>query len=66
MKFLGASGLYWFNALVFFLLLGYTLLRIQLRSASEESQHGDFNDALTSAATMSQVFEGELETEEKD
>ncbi len=62
---LGAPGMFWFNAGVFSLLLVYTLLRIH-RRAPAESHHGDFADALTSARTMSQVYEGEMESEEED
>jgi MFS family permease len=65
MSALGAPGMFWFSAITYLALLAYTLLRITRREAADESQTGDFSDALTSARTLSQVYEGEMEAEQE-
>jgi hypothetical protein len=55
--------MFWFSAMTFLAPFAYTLLRISRRDAANESQTGDFSDALTSARTLSQVYEGEMEAE---
>jgi MFS family permease len=61
MEALGASGMFLFNAVVFAGLLVYTLARMRRRDAAAETQHRDFNEAITAAGTVSVVYEGEVE-----
>ncbi|MEE4174300.1 MAG: MFS transporter [Xanthomonadales bacterium] len=63
MNALGAPGMFWFSAVTYLALLAYTLRRINRREAVDEAQTGEFSDALTSARTLSQVYEGEMEAE---
>lgn len=57
----GASGVFLFHAVIFTLLLAYTLLRMRRRHQTDEPHQRDFQEAVTAARTVSVAFEREIE-----
>ncbi len=56
-----SSGMYVFTGAVHLLLSMYLVLRISKRVSAPPEQHIEFRDALTTAATASQVYEEEIQ-----
>ncbi len=56
-----ASGMYVFTGIAHLLLSLYLILRLSSRVSAPSEQHIEFRDALTTAATASQVYEEEIQ-----